>query len=114
MRSTVIALLLVSLLGALCWAQESSPAAPSPAAMASPGQAQVPGMKRFPGPPPMAMGQPWLWRHRYAPSWCGPYPAHGRGVRIVFFVLHVLLALSGIFVLTALGIFLLRRSRPRP
>jgi hypothetical protein len=113
MRSTIIALLLVSLLGALCWAQESSPTAPSPAAVASPGQAQVPGMKPFMRPP-MAMGPSWRWHHRYAPSWCGPYPRPRRGVRIVFFVLHVLLALSGIFALTALGIFLLRRSRSGP
>jgi hypothetical protein len=104
MRLTIIVLLLVPLLGALSWAQTSSPIQASPAAVASPGAGQMPGMTGAPQPRGMTSGKAWAgWHH-----------CSRRGVRIVFFVLHVLLALSGIFVLTALGIFLLRRSRPRP
>lgn len=114
MRSTVIALLLVSLLGAFCWAQPSSPKAPSPAAMASSGPVRAPSMKHPMMPAPMVMGSPWGWHHRHSPASCGFCQGPRRGVRIVFFVLHALLALAGIFALTALGIFLLRRSRPKP
>ena len=59
------------------------------------------------------MGQPWMGGpHRY-PEWFENCPRSRRGVRIVAFILRVLLALSGTFALIALGIFLIRRSKPR-
>lgn len=114
MRLPIIVLLLFSLLGAVSWAQTSPPTEASPSAAASPGVGPSSrGMVGMPQPPAMAMGQPGMgWPYRY-PPW-GSCPQPRRSVRIVAFVLRVLLALSGIFALTALGIFLLRRSRPQP
>ncbi len=102
MRLTIIGLLLFSLLGTVAWAQTGSPPVGSPTAMTSPGAPQPPGL-------PMA--QPWAGRHPGHPL-C--YPGPRRSVRIIFLVLRGLLAISAIFALTALGVFLLRRSRPRP
>jgi hypothetical protein len=102
MRLMLLVLPLLLLLGAVSWAQTSSPMEASPAAMASPGPSG--GMM---GQPPMGWAQPHPPRFGYCPR-------PPRAVRIVAFVLRALLALSAIFDLTALGIFLIRRSRPRP
>jgi hypothetical protein len=113
-RITGLILLIFLLLGAVSWAQTSSSTEASPAAMATPVAGQSGGMMNVPHPPGMAMGQASMgWPYPY-PPWFGPHPQPRRSVRIVFFVLRVLLALSGIFALTALGIFLIRRSRPGP
>jgi hypothetical protein len=104
MRLTLLVLPLLLLLGAVGWAQTSSSMNASPAAMASPVTGPTGGMM---GQPPMG------WPHPY-PPWFGFHPRPPRGVRIVAFVLRTLLALSAIFALTALGIFLIRRSKPRP
>ena len=104
MRLTLLVLPLLLLLGAVSWVQTSSSMDASPAAMASP----------VPGPSGGMMGQPPIgWPHPY-PPWCGFHPQPPRSVRIVAFVLRVLLALAATFALTALGIFLIRRSTPRP
>jgi hypothetical protein len=102
MRLTILVLTLLLLLGTVSFAQTSSPIEASPAAMASPGPNE--GMM---GQPPMGWAQP-------HPPWFGYCPRPARTVRIVAFVLRALLALSAIFALTALGIFLIRRSKPRP
>lgn len=98
MRLTILILMSFLFMGVVSWAQTSSSPEASPAAMASS------------HPPGMAMEQPPASRQPCPPCF-GPYPQHRRSVRIVFLVLRVLLALSGIFALTALGIFLIRRSR---
>lgn len=104
MRLTILVLPLLLLLGAVSWAQTSSSMDASPAAMASP----------VAGPSGGMMGQPPIgWPHPY-PPWFGCHPQTPRSVQIVAFVLRILLALSAIFALTALGIFLIRRSKPRP
>jgi len=99
----LLVLPLVLLLGAVSWAQTSSSMEASPAPMASPGPSG--GMM---GQPPMG------WPHHAYPPWCGFHPRPPRAVLIVAFILRTLLALAAIFALTALGIFLIRRSRPRP
>jgi hypothetical protein len=98
----VLALLL--LLDAVSRAQTSSPMEGSPTAVASPAAGPSGGMM---GQAPMGSPPPY-------PPWSGFRPRPRRSVRIVAFVLRTLLALSAIFALTALGIFLIRRSRPRP
>ena len=113
-RLTIIILLLFPLLVGISWAQTSPPDQAAPNIMASPGAVQSPNMMSAPQPPGRAMGEPWMGGpHRYPRSW-GSCPRPRRGVRIVGFILRVLLALSAIFALTALGIFLIRRSKPRP
>jgi hypothetical protein len=104
MRRTLLVLPLLLLLGAVSWGQTSSSMNASPAPMASPAAGPTEGMM---GQPPMGGPHPY-------PPWFGFHPRPPRGVRIVAFVLRTLLALSAIFALTALGIFLIRRSRPRP
>jgi hypothetical protein len=64
-------------------------------------------------PPGMAMGQPRIGASDRDSPRFGTCPQLHHRIRIVDFVLRVLLALSGIFALTSLGIFLLRRSKPR-
>jgi hypothetical protein len=112
-RLTIIVLVLFPLLAAVSWAQTSSPIEASPNAMASPGAGQSTGMMGAPQPPGMAMGQPWMGGPYRYPPWFGTCVEPRRSVRIVAFILRVFLALSGIFALTALGIFLIRRSKPR-
>jgi hypothetical protein len=98
MRLALLVLPLLLLLGGVSSAQT-----PSSAAMASP----------VAGPSEATITQPPMgWPQR--PPWCGSHPQPPRFVRIVFFALRALLMLSAIFALTALGIFLIRRSRPRP
>lgn len=99
MRPTLIILLILLSLGAVSWAQTSSSPEASPAAVAS----QSGRITQAPYPPGVAY-----------PPWLGARPQHRRSVRIVFIFLRVVLSLSAIFALTALGIFLLRRSRPGP
>jgi hypothetical protein len=112
-RLTIIVLLLFPFLGVVSWAQTSPPMEPSPNAMASPGAGQSTGMMGAPQPPGMAMEQPSIGRPYRYPPWFGSCAEPRRSVRIVAFILRVFLALSGIFALTALGIFLIRRSKPR-
>src|SRR5690348_2816351 len=82
MRLTIIILLLFPLLGAVSWAQTSSPMEASPNAVASPDAGQSRGMVGAPQPPGMAMGQPWMdGRHRY-PPWFESCPPPRRSVRI--------------------------------
>jgi hypothetical protein len=104
MRLMLLVLPLLLLLGAVSWVQTSSSMDASPAAMASP----VAG----PGGGMMGQQPPMGWPHPYPP--CGFHSQPPRSVRIVAFVLRILLALAATFALTALGIFLIRRSRPRP
>jgi hypothetical protein len=99
MRLTILVLSLLLSLGAVSLAQTSSSSVPT----ASPVTGPSGGMM---GQPPAGWPQP-------HPPWLGPHPQPRRGVRIVDFVLRVLLTLSATFALTALGIFLLRRSGPR-
>ena len=114
MRITILILMFFLFMGVVSWAQTSSSPEASPAAMGSSVAGPSAGMMRMARPPGMAMEQPPAgWPQPY-PPWFRPYPQHRRSVRIVFLVLRVLLALSGIFALTALGIFLIRRSRPGP
>ncbi len=101
MRVTILVLPLLLLLAALSWAQTSSSMDASPAAIATPAAGPMMGQA------PVGWPQP-------HPPWFGCRPRPPRSVRIVAFVLRVLLALSAIFALTALGIFLLRRSQPHP
>jgi len=110
MRLTMFVLPLFLLLCAVSWAQTSSPAAPT-----GPGPGQGGPMMEAPQPPGMAMGHPPMsWPYPYQP-WTRPQEfRHHRGPRILAAVLGTLLALSGTFALTALGIFLIRRSRPSP
>jgi|SRR5271170_2821642 len=104
MRLTLFVLPLLLLLGAVSWAQTSYSMNASPAAMASPASGPCGGM----------MGQPSIGGPHPYPPWFGFHPRPPRSVRIVAFVLRTLLALSAIFALTALGIFLIRRSTPHP
>ena len=100
MRTALLGILvlpLLLLLGAVSWAQTSSSIAASPAAIATPAAGPMMGQAPVGWPPPP-------WAHQRP----------RRSVRIVAFALRALLALSAIFALTALGIFLIRRSRPRP
>lgn len=60
------------------------------------------------------IGQPQMAGPCPYPPWSGFYPRRHRGLLIVSLVLRALLTLSAIFALTALGIFLIRGSRPRP
>jgi hypothetical protein len=113
-RLTIVVLLLFPLLGAVSWAQTSSPTEASPNAMASSSASPSPGIMGAPQPPGMVIEKPWMGRPCRYPSWFGSCPQPRRSVRILAFILRVLLALSGIFALTALGIFLIRRSKPRP
>jgi len=103
MRQILLVLPFFLLLGAVSRAQTSSMEA-SPAAMASPAASPSEGIM---GRPPMGLPRPY-------PPWYGFHPQPPHGVRIVALVLKTLLALSAIFALTALGIFLIRRSRPSP
>ena len=96
---TLLVLPLLLFLTAISRAQTSSPMEPSPVAMASPNAGSggyMTGQRMAGGP------------------WPGFYPRRHRGVLIVGLILRALLTLSAIFALTALGIFLIRRSRPRP
>ena len=101
MRLTLLVLPLLLLLGTVSLAQTSSSMDASPAATASP----------VAGPSGGMMGQPPPYPY---PPWFGFHPQPPRSVRIVAFVLRILLALAATFALTALGIFLIRRSTPRP
>jgi hypothetical protein len=105
MRTTVF-LSCFLLLSAVIWAQgepmQPAPAPGNPAGsqggmMANPSQPHT-------GGPEMAWQQPG--------GACG-WEHHRRSVRIVGLILHVIVALSAAFALTALGIFLIRRSTPR-
>jgi hypothetical protein len=104
MRLILLVLPFLLFLGAVSQAQTSSSMEASPAAIASPAAS----------PRGSVMGQPPMGWPRPYPPWPGFRPRHSRSVRIVAFVLRTLLALSGIFAMTSLGIFLLRRSRPSP
>ena len=101
MRLMLLVLPLLLLLGAVSWAQTSSPMEASPAAMASP------------GPSGGMMGSP-RWVGRSLIRRGSDLPAASTRRANCGLVLRALLALSAIFALTALGIFLIRRSRPRP
>jgi hypothetical protein len=103
MRLILLVVLFLLFLGAVSQAQTSSPMEASPAGIASPAA----------GPSGGTMGEPPMGGTHRCPAWSGYYPRPPRVVRIVALVLRFLLALSAIFVLTALGIFLIRRSRPR-
>lgn len=104
MRLTSLVVPLLLLLGAISWAQTSSPMEASPVAIASPAAGSGGGM----------MGQHMLGRPCPYPPESGFYPRRHPAVLIVGLILRALLTLSAIFALTALGIFLIRRSRPRP
>jgi hypothetical protein len=105
MRLILSLLALLLLLHAVSRAQtSSSPMEASSAAMASPAASPSEGI----------IGQPPIGAPRPCPPWFGFHPRPPRAVRIMAFVLRSLLALSAIFALTALGIFLIRRSRPSP
>ena len=104
MRLILSVLAFLLLLDAVSRAQTSSPMEGSPAVMTSPAAGPSGGM----------MGQPPMGSPRPYPPWSGYHPRSPRGIRIVALVLMTLLALSAIFALTALGIFLIRRSRPSP
>jgi hypothetical protein len=98
-RLTLLLLPLLLFPAAIGWAQASSPMEASPVAMASPTagpSGYMPGQRMAGGP------------------WPGFYLCRHRGVLVVGLILRALLTLSAIFALTALGIFLIRRSRPRP
>jgi hypothetical protein len=105
MRLILFLLAFLLLLHAVGRAQtSSSPMEASSAAVASPAASPSVGI----------MGQPPIGAPRPYPPWSGFHRRPPRSVRIVQFVLRSLLALSAIFALTALGIFLIRRSKPRP
>jgi hypothetical protein len=103
-RLTLLVLPLLLFLAAARRAQPSSPMEASPVAMASPTA----------GPGGYMMGRRMMGGLRPYPAGSGFYPRHHSVVLIVGLILRALLALSAIFALTALGIFLIRRSRPRP
>jgi hypothetical protein len=103
-RLTLRILPFLLFLSAISWAQPSSPVEASPGAMASPAA----------GSSTNVMGDPQMAGPCPNQRWSGFYPRRHRGVLIVGLVLRSLLTLSAIFALTALGIFLNRRSRPRP
>jgi len=116
MRLAILVPPLFLLLGAGSWALAPSPADISSTAMASPGAAPS-GPTMVPlRPPGVTTEQPPMGARFPYPPWFGVRPGcrpHG-GLLILALVLRALLALSAIFTLTALGIFLLRRSRPGP
>jgi len=103
-RLTLFLLPLLFLLSATSSAQTPSPMDGSPGAMTSPsagpgGSMMGPHMKGGPCPfPPQS----------------GFYPHRHPAVLVAGLILKALLTLSAIFALTALGIFLIRRSRPHP
>jgi hypothetical protein len=103
-RLTLLVLPFLLFLAAVSWAQPSSPVAASPGAVASPAAGSSASM----------MGQPQMSGPCPNQRWSGFYSRRHRGVLIVGWVLRALLTLSAIFALTALGVFLIRRSRPRP
>jgi hypothetical protein len=104
MRLILPVLPLLLFVGAVSQAQTFSSMEASPAAMANPAAAPSGGM----------MGEPLMGGHHPYPPWSGFHPAPPRAVQIVALILRFLLALSAIFAMTALGIFLIRRSRPHP
>ena len=104
MRLTLLVLPFLLFLAAVSWAQPSPPVAASPGAMASPAAGSSASM----------MGQPQMGGPSPNQRWSGFYPRRHPGVLIVGLVLRALLTLSAIFALTALGVFLIRRSRPGP
>jgi hypothetical protein len=103
-RLTLLVLPFLLFLAAISWAQPSAPVQASPLAIASPAAATNGNM----------IGQPQMAGPCPYPPWSGFYPRRHRGLLIVGLVLRAMLTLSAIFALTALGIFLIRRSRPRP
>jgi hypothetical protein len=108
MRLTTLILPIFLLLPALGWAETS--AYTSPAAITSPVASQSGGVMGAPPARGMAMEHPPPGLQQFHAPCFRPRPR--RSVRIVLFILRVLLTLSATFALTALGIFLIRRSRP--
>jgi hypothetical protein len=96
------------LLPAVGWAQTS--AYTSPAVITSPVAGPSGGVMGTLPVRGIVMEQPSPGWQQFHPSCFRPR----RSVRVVLFILRVLLALSAIFALIALGIFLIRRSRPAP
>jgi len=103
-RLTLFLLPLLLFRAAASRAQPSSPMEASPVAMASPTAGPggyMTGQRMAGGPCPF-------------PLQSGFYPRRHPAVLIVGLILRALLTVAAIFALTALGIFLIRRSRPRP
>ncbi len=110
MPRLILVLLLFLLLTGVSSAQTSPGMEASPGVGATPEAGQSGGTMGVQNPPGKAVAQPQMGFVRSCPPGFG----HHRGVRIVALVLGALLALSGSFALTALGIFLLRRSKTGP
>ena len=104
----IIILPIFLLLPAVGWVLTAAHA--SPAIITSPVAGQSAGGMGAPPARGMVMEQPSPGWQQFHQSCFRPR----RSVRVVLFILRVLLALSAIFALTALGIFLIRRSRPAP
>jgi hypothetical protein len=103
-RLTLLLLPLLLFPAAASREQPSSPMEASSVAMASPTA----------GPGGYMAGQRMMGGACPFPPQSGFYPRHHPAVLIVGLILRALLTLSAIFALTALGIFLIRRSRPGP
>ncbi len=107
-RLTLLVVPFLLFVATVDWAQPSSPTVASPVAMASPVAGPGEGMMHQ----HMTVG-PMMGGSCPYPPGSGFYSDRHPVVLIVRLILRALLALSAIFALTALGIFLIRRSRPR-
>ena len=106
MRVVLVGALMFLMLSAVCWAQQPAATEASPAAPGAP----APGGVMMPPQAPAMQGPMMGWQPS-GPRSFGPYFPRQR-VRVVFYALHALLMLSATYAFTALGVFLIRRSRP--